>query len=100
MTREEVLEKVRYYKTLGYKVPQEKYIKTPEQIEGIREAGRVNTLVLDYVAERIRAGISTQEIDDWVTEVTAANNGSSEFFHNETSFRRVTLIVPQICLKG
>ena len=32
-------------------------IKTPEQIEGIRESGKVNVAVLDYVAQNIRAGI-------------------------------------------
>ena len=31
-------EKVEKYKLLGYKVPQWKYVKTPEQIEGIRKA--------------------------------------------------------------
>ena len=100
MTREEVLEKVRYYKTLGYKVPQEKYIKTPEQIEGIREAGRVNTLVLDYVAERIRAGISTQEIDDWVTEVTAANNGICAPYKYEGYPKHVCVSINDVVCHG
>jgi methionyl aminopeptidase len=38
-------------------------IKTPEQIEGIRKAGVVNTGVLDAVGEAIHAGMSTLEID-------------------------------------
>ena len=40
-------------------------VKSREQIEGIRESGKINTMVLDYVEEHIKAGISTQEIDDW-----------------------------------
>ena len=38
-------------------------IKTPEQIEGIRQAGRINTAVLDAVAHCIRPGLSTADID-------------------------------------
>ena len=39
-------------------------IKTPEQIEGIRKSGIVNTGCLDAVAEAIHVGMNTQEIDD------------------------------------
>lgn len=74
MNREELQEQLEYYKALGHQVPKMKYIKTPEQIEGIREAGRINSAVLDYVSERIKAGISTQDIDDWVAECTARHN--------------------------
>ncbi|MDO4261751.1 MAG: type I methionyl aminopeptidase [Eubacteriales bacterium] len=45
-------------------------VKSRAQIDGIRESGRINTAVLDYVGERIRAGISTEEIDRWVYQVT------------------------------
>ena len=37
--------------------------KTPEQIEGIRRSGVVNTGVLDEVARQIHAGMTTLEID-------------------------------------
>ena len=39
-------------------VPTHDMIKNPEQIVGIRESGRINTLVLDYVAEHIREGMT------------------------------------------
>lgn len=45
----------------GHEVPSHKIIKTPEQIQGIRESGKLNVAVLDYVAERIRAGITTAD---------------------------------------
>ena len=45
-------------------------LKTPEQIEGIRESGKINIAVLDAVAEKIRPGMSTQEIDDIVYQTT------------------------------
>ena len=48
----------------GKLVPTRDMVKTPEQIEGIRIAGRVNTGCLDAVAREIHEGMSTQEIDD------------------------------------
>lgn len=45
-------------------------VKSIEQIEGIRESGKINTAVLDYVEAHIQAGVSTEEIDRWVYEET------------------------------
>lgn len=45
-------------------------VKSTAQVEGIRRSGAINDRVLDYVAEHIRAGISTEEIDRWVYDVT------------------------------
>ena len=57
-------------------------VKSVEQIEGIRESGKINTAVLDYVESHIQAGISTEEIDRWVYEETvrmgAIPEGDSE----------------------
>ena len=59
----------------GKLVPTRKLIKTPEQIEGIRKAGVLNTNVLDKVTEIIRPGISTLEIDRLVYDFTTQNGG-------------------------
>ena len=59
----------------GKLVPTRRLIKTAEQIEGIRKAGVLNTNVLDYVAEHIREGISTNEIDKLVYEFTTKHGG-------------------------
>ena len=48
----------------GKEVPSRDLIKTPEQIEGIRRSGVVNTGCLDEVAKNIHVGMNTQEIDD------------------------------------
>ena len=48
----------------GKLVPTRDMIKTPEQIEGIRKSGIVNTGCLDAVAEAIHVGMNTLEIDD------------------------------------
>ena len=52
-----------YWEDKGKLVPTPDLIKTPEQIEGIRRAGVVNTGVLDAVAAEIHAGMNTLEID-------------------------------------
>ncbi len=57
-------------RSLGIKTPTSKMIKTKEQIEGCREAGRINSLVLDAVEREIRIGMSTQDIDDVVASET------------------------------
>jgi methionyl aminopeptidase len=45
-------------------------VKTPEQIAGIRKACRLASQTLDMVAERITAGVTTDEINTWVHEFT------------------------------
>ena len=59
----------------GKLVPTRNLIKTPEQIEGIRKAGVLNTAVLDTVAEKIRPGMSTWEIDKLVYDYTTQHGG-------------------------
>ena len=54
---------IMYWENKGKLVPTRDLIKTTEQIEGIRRAGVINTGVLDAVAEAIRPGMNTQEID-------------------------------------
>lgn len=56
-------------------VPSKRLIKNREQIAGIREAGRINSLVLDAVEERIRPGMTTAEIDDVVRTRTEELGG-------------------------
>lgn len=68
-------EKIRSFALEGHMVPDQGMIKTPEQIEGIRESGKVNVAVLDYVAQNIRAGISTEEINRMVDEKTRKLGG-------------------------
>ena len=54
---------IMYWENKGKLVPTRDLINTPEQIEGIRKAGVVNTAVLDAVAKEIKAGMNTLEID-------------------------------------
>lgn len=57
----------------GCLVPSRNLIKTPEQIEGIRRSGVINTGVLDLVAKEIHAGMSTLDIDKLVYDYTTAH---------------------------
>ena len=59
----ELDKQVMYWEQKGKLVPTRDLIKTPEQIEGIRRAGVVNTGVLDAVAAAIHEGMNTLEID-------------------------------------
>ena len=68
-------EKMELMKQKGYAVLDHSLIKTPEQIEKIKESCKINVAVLDYVAEHIRPGISTAEIDRWVHEETVRHGG-------------------------
>ena len=72
---EEFDEKISFIKSQGHEVPDHSIIKTPQQIEAIKESCKINIAVLDYVAEHIRAGMTTQEIDDLVAEKTAELGG-------------------------
>lgn len=69
----ELDKKVLYFQEKGHLVPSRKLIKTPEQIEGIRKSGVINTGVLDLVAREIHAGMSTAEIDKLVYDYTVSH---------------------------
>lgn len=71
----EMDKKILYWQNKGFLVPERKLIKTPEQIEGIRKAGVLNTSVLDLVQEKIHAGMSTLEIDKLVYDYTTQHGG-------------------------
>lgn len=63
-------EKLKMYENQGILVPSHEFIKTPEQIEKIKESAKINIAILDYVAEHIQEGVTTQEIDSWVAKIT------------------------------
>jgi len=68
-------EKIELYREKGHQVPSHKIIKTHNQIEGMKASAAINIAVLDYVAEHIKAGMSTEEIDAIVYERTTAMGG-------------------------
>ena len=68
-------EKMHRFELEGHLVPDRSLLKTPEQIQGIRESAKINMACLDAVAGQIREGMSTEEIDRIVYEVTTNMGG-------------------------
>ena len=63
------------YNKKGIPVPKREMIKNDEQIEGIRTAGVINTLVLDEVEKLIHVGMTTDEINTIVHNKTIELGG-------------------------
>jgi methionyl aminopeptidase len=68
-------ERLALLKSQGHTVPDRSLIKTPAQIEGIRASAKINIAVLDEVADKIKVGMSTEEIDRIVYETTTKLGG-------------------------
>lgn len=68
-------DKLRYLEDIGHIVPSHKLIKTPEQIEKIKESAKINVACLDAVAAAIHEGMNTAEIDKIVYDVTTDMGG-------------------------
>lgn len=68
-------EKIEEFEVAGHIVPSHAILKNAVQIEKIKESAKINIAVLDYVAEHIKAGISTDEIDKWVYDITTKMGG-------------------------
>lgn len=66
---------VMYWENKGKLVPTRDLIKTPEQIEGIRLSGELNTIVLDEVEKQIHEGMSTLEIDQICYDLCTSKGG-------------------------
>ena len=54
-------------------------IKTPEQIEKMREAGKLTKQVLDLLEKNVRAGISTKELDRIAYDYISACGATPSF---------------------
>lgn len=59
----------------GHIIPPRDIIKTPEQIQGIKDSCKINIAVLDYIGENIKAGMTTEDIDKMVYEKTTELGG-------------------------
>lgn len=70
---DELSRKLVWYRQRGHEIPSRKLIKTPEQIEGIRRSGIVNTGVLDLIESSIGPGMTTAEIDRLVYDYTVSH---------------------------
>lgn len=86
------------YRLKGAVVPKREIIKTPAQIQGIRESARINIAILDYVSEHICAGVTTEQIDQWVSEQTLRYNAVAAPLNYEGFPKSVcTSVNDQVC---
>ncbi len=97
---EEFDERISFIKSQGHEVPDHSIIKTPAQIEKIRESAKINIAVLDYVSEHIHAGMTTQEIDDLVSSKTAELGGIPAPLHYEGYPKSVCTSINEIVCHG
>lgn len=76
-------------------------IKTPEQIEGIRKAGKLTAMTLDMIGSYIKAWVSTLELDNIMNTFILSNGGKSacidyqwnnKWWKNKNSYPRYTCI--------
>ena len=78
--------------------PDRSIIKNSDQIAGIRQSAKINIAVLDYVAEHIKEGISTQQIDTWVYDLTTKMGGIPAPLHYQNYPKSVcTSVNNQVC---
>lgn len=90
--------KIEKLRSQGHIVPKHSIIKTPKQIEAIKESAKINIAVLDYVGEHIKAGMSTEEIDRMVYEKTTEMGGIPAPLNYEGFPKSVcTSINDQVC---
>ena len=59
----------------GKKVPSRDLVRTPEEIEGIRKSGVLNTSILDMITNEIKEGMTTGQLNDLVHQMTLDNGG-------------------------
>lgn len=91
-------DKVESFRLKGHMVPRHSQLKTPEQIQGMRDSSVLNMAILDAVGESIHAGMSTQEIDDIVVRLTAEMGGIAAPLNYEGFPKSVcTSVNSQVC---
>ena len=84
----------------GYKLPDRHLLRTPEQLEGIRASAAINTALLDYIAENIREGMSTAEIDHLVYCFTTDHDAIPAPFNYEGFPKSVCTSINDVVCHG
>jgi methionyl aminopeptidase len=86
------------YRRKFHKVPPREIIKNEKQLEGMRESSKINIAVLDYVGEKIKEGMTTEDIDRIVYETTTKMGGIPAPLNYEGFPKSVcTSINEQVC---
>jgi methionyl aminopeptidase len=90
--------RIEMYRRKFHKVPPREIIKNEKQLEGMRESAKINIAVLDYVAENIKEGMTTEDIDKMVYDTTTKLGGIPAPLNYEGFPKSVcTSINEQVC---
>ena len=92
--------KVMEFEKKGALVPKRSLIRTPEEIEGIRKSGVINSAILDLVGEKIHAGMSTLEIDEIVYNYTIEHGATPACLGYEGFPKSVCTSVNEVVCHG
>lgn len=91
-------ERIARFAEKGHKVPPHSIIKTPAQIEKIKESAKINIAVLDYIEAHICEGMPTSEIDRIVYDMTTEMGGIPAPLHYEGyPYSVCTSVNDQVC---
>ena len=91
-------DRIQLIQNQGHLVPDRSIIKNADQIAGIRQSAKINIAVLDYVEEHMKEGVTTQQIDTWVYDLTTRMGGIPAPLHYQNYPKSVcTSINNQVC---
>ncbi|MBO4806398.1 MAG: type I methionyl aminopeptidase [Paludibacteraceae bacterium] len=99
-TPTEFEKKMMFYESRGFIVPSRKLIKTPEQIDGIRRSGVVNTGILDMLTQEIKAGMTTEQIDRLVYDFTVSHGAVPAPLNYEGFPKSVCVSINEVVCHG
>lgn len=97
---DEIENKLQHFKKEGCRIPDRHLLRTPEQIGGIRESARINTALLDCIAENIREGMSTAQIDHLVYAFTTDHDAIPAPFLYEGYPKSVCVSINDVVCHG
>lgn len=93
-------EKIEAYALQGHMVPHHDILKTPEQLQGIRESSKLNIAILDEIERQIHVGMSTEEIDRIVRDMTKELGGIAAPLNYEGFPKSVCTSVNEVVCHG
>ncbi len=82
----------------GHEIPSHEMIKTPEQLQRIRDSAKINVAVLDEVGRQIHEGMPLRDIDKLVFDLTTEMGGSpAPLNYNGYPYSVCTSVNDQVC---
>lgn len=93
-------DKIHHYALEGHIVPDRGMLKSKEQIQGIRDSSVINIAVLDAVEKMIGPGVTTQQIDDLVHDMTVEMGGFPASLNYEGFPKSVCTSINEVVCHG